>query len=219
MADALVTAIESVEIDGTTYAAVRLDAPEAFNTTATTRISTMPWHSGATDAVPGHHDGSPGNNTNGHFPFRLAGVEFMAGAYDVGLDPLYVTTIPESGKVNYHVYSCPDSTKQAGSEVNYTDTGLDFEYSTAGWQYVRRYHEDGAALMPTAVGGASETTHFKSAFSPASWAGRFCPWRRGTLYSSGYGGLAGAFGLNGPGSALWFGCPRLGGSGARRAAG
>ena len=219
VADALVTAIESVEIDGTTYAAVRLDAPEAFNTTATTRLSTMPWHSGATDAVPGHHDGSPGSNTNGHYPFRLAGVEFMVGAYDVGLDPLYVTTIPESGKVNYRAWTCPDSKKQAGSEANYTDTGLDVQFSTTGWQYVRKFHDDGAALMPTAVGGASETTHFKSAFYPSSWAGRFCPWRRGSLTDYGLAGLAGASGSIGPGYALWYGCPRLGGSGARRAAG
>lgn len=219
VADALVTAIESAEIDGTTYAAVRLDAPEAFNTTATTRISTMPWHSGTTDAVPGHHDGSPGSNTNGHFPFRLAGVEFMVGAYDVGLDPLYVTTIPESGKVNYRAWTCPDSKKQAGSEANYTDTGLDVQFSTTGWQYVRKFHDDGAVLMPTAVGGASETTHFKSAFCPTSWADRICPWRRGNLDISGFAGLAGEYGINGPGSASWYGCPRLGGSGARRAAG
>lgn len=219
VADALETAIESVEIDGTTYAAVRLDAPEAFNTTATTRISTMPWHSGTTDAVPGHHDGSPGSNTNGHFPFRLAGVEFMAGAYDVGLDPLYITTIPEGGKVNYHVYSCPDSTKQAGSEANYTDTGLDFQFATTGWQYARKFHDDGTVLVPTAVGNASETTHYKSAFYPTSWAGRLCPWRRGHLHIYGPAGLAGEAGNIGPGRADWSGCPRLGGSGARRAAG
>ena len=209
VADALVTAIESVEIDGTTYAAVRLDAPEAFNTTATTRISIMPWHSGTTDAVPGHHDGSPGSNTNGHFPFRLAGVEFMVGANDVGLDPLYVTTIPESGKVNYRAWTCPDSKKQAGREANYTDTGLDVQFSTTGWQYVRKFHDDGAVLVPTVVGGASETTHFKSAFFPTSGAGRFCPWRRGNLNNNGNAGLAGANGNNGPGNANWNGCPRL----------
>ena len=219
VADALVTSIDSVEIDGAAYAAVTLDVPEAFDTTATTRISTMPWHTGTTEAVPGHHDGSPGSNTNGHYPFRLAGVEFMAGAYDVGLDPLYITKIPESGKVNYRAWTCPDSTKQAGSEANYTDTGLDFQFATAGWQYARKFHDDGTVLMPTVVGGASETTHFKSAFYPASWAGRFCSWRRGNLGHNGFAGLAGANGSDGPGLAFWSGCPRLGGSGARRAAG
>ena len=219
VADALVTSIDSVEIDGTAYAAVTLDVPDAFDTTATTWISTMPWHSGTTEAVPGHHDGSPGSNTDGHYPFRLAGVEFMVGAYDVGIDPLYITTIPESGKVNYRIYSCPDSTKQAGSETNYTNTGLEFEYQATGWQYVREFHDDGAVLMPSAVGSASETTHYKSAFYPSADAGRFCPWRRGSLINGGTAGLAGANGYLGPGHAYWSGCPRLGGSGARRAAG
>lgn len=74
--------------------AIYLDIPEesAFNTqphvytedfSAPIILSTMHWRSGATDSVKGRHDGSPGSNTNGKYPYRVQGREYAVGAYIV----------------------------------------------------------------------------------------------------------------------------------------
>ena len=74
-----VTKIEDVDDNN---AAVYVDATEAFDTTLTTWISTMPWHSGATDAVIGS-DGSPNSNTSGKDPYKIQGIETCIGASEV----------------------------------------------------------------------------------------------------------------------------------------
>lgn len=75
--------------------AVYLDIEDGFNTvpialtdtlSAPIMLSTMPWHSGSTDAVIGHHDGSPTSNTNGLYPYRVQGVEYAVGGYFVASD-------------------------------------------------------------------------------------------------------------------------------------
>lgn len=77
--------------------AIYLDIPEesAFNTqphvytedfSAPIILSTMHWWSGATDSVKGRHDGSPGSNTNGKYPYRVQGREYAVGAYIVASD-------------------------------------------------------------------------------------------------------------------------------------
>lgn len=77
--------------------AIYLDIPEesAFNTqphvytedfSAPIILSTMHWRSGATDSVKGRHDGSPGSNTNGKYPYRVQGRECAVGAYIVASD-------------------------------------------------------------------------------------------------------------------------------------
>lgn len=76
-------------------AAVYLDIEDGFNTvpialtdtlSAPITLSTMPWHSGSTDAVIGHHDGSPTSNTNGLYPYRVQGVEYAVGGYFLASD-------------------------------------------------------------------------------------------------------------------------------------
>lgn len=75
--------------------AVYLDVEEGFSTTSITlaesqvapiMLSTMHWYSGETDAVIGHHDGSPVSNTNGKFPYRVQGREYAVGGYIVASD-------------------------------------------------------------------------------------------------------------------------------------
>lgn len=75
--------------------AVYLDVEEGFPTTSITlaesqvapiMLSTMHWYSGETDAVIGHHDGSPVSNTNGKFPYRIQGREYAVGGYIVASD-------------------------------------------------------------------------------------------------------------------------------------
>ena len=84
--------IEDLDDDNS---AVYLDVEEGFPTTSITlaesqvapiMLSTMHWYSGETDAVIGHHDGSPVSNTNGKFPYRVQGREYAVGGYIVASD-------------------------------------------------------------------------------------------------------------------------------------
>ena len=89
--------ILSIETLDDSNMAVYLDIPEesAFNTmphvhtetlSAPIILSTMHWWSGATDAVKGRHDGSPGSCTNGKYPYRVQGREYAVGGYMVASD-------------------------------------------------------------------------------------------------------------------------------------
>lgn len=97
-------------IDDTT-SAVYLDC-DAFDTmpvalsdtlNAPITLSTMHWHSGTTDAVIGHHDGSPGSNTDFKHPYRVQGIEYAVGGYEV-LSDAVLAFDDSNGK---DVYVCP----------------------------------------------------------------------------------------------------------------
>lgn len=66
-------------------------------------LSTMHWHSGTTDAVIGHHDGSPGSNTDFKHPYRVQGIEYAVGGYEVLSDVVFAFD-DSNGK---DVYVCP----------------------------------------------------------------------------------------------------------------
>lgn len=97
-------------IDDTT-SAVYLDC-DAFDTmpvalsdtlNAPIILSTMHWHSGTTDAVIGHHDGSPGSNTDSKHPYRVQGIEYAVGGYEV-LSDVVLAFDDSNGK---DIYVCP----------------------------------------------------------------------------------------------------------------
>ena len=97
-------------IDDTT-SAVYLDC-DAFDTmpvalsdtlNAPITLSTMHWHSGTTDAVIGHHDGSPGSNADSKHPYRVQGIEHAVGGYEVLSD--VVLAFDDSNSKD--VYVCP----------------------------------------------------------------------------------------------------------------
>lgn len=48
-------------------------------------MSSMPWWTGSTDKVLGHHDGSL-DNKSGKFPCRIQGIEFFSGRYQIPSD-------------------------------------------------------------------------------------------------------------------------------------
>ena len=109
--------ILSIETLDDNNMAVYLDIPEesAFNTmphvytetlSAPIILSTMPWWSGATKAVKGRHDGSPGSNTNGKYPYRVQGREYAVGGYVVASDT--VAWLNEDGTRT--VYAAPRGT-------------------------------------------------------------------------------------------------------------
>ena len=212
-----VSSIEKVTVNGTEYTAINLDISGTITTTATTCISTMPWHSGATETLPGHKDGCAFSLTAGKTPLRVAGVEVLDGSYTIGLDPLYDTTANEAGGFDYTVYQCRDSQKLSGSiTADYEDTGIVYSGMPSGWNYVKAFIKSKlGVLFPKLISGSS-TTYFKSAFYGASSAGVRCPWRFAALYTGGYAGLAAELGNGAPGRSGWDGRPRLCGAGKKR---
>jgi hypothetical protein len=212
-----VSSIEKVTVNGTEYTAINLDISGTITTTATTCISTMPWHSGATEALPGHKDGCTFSLTAGKTPLRVAGVEVLDGSYTIGLDPLHDTTANEAGGFDYTVYQCRDSQKLSGSiTADYEDTGIVYSGMPSGWNYVKAFIKSKlGVLFPKLIGGSS-TTYLKSAFYGTSSAGVRCPWRFATLYAGGTAGLAAEAGDAAPGSSAWHGRPRLCGAGKKR---
>ena len=212
-----VSSIEKVTVNGTEYTAINLDISGTITTTATTCISTMPWHSGATEALPGHKDGCTFSLTAGKTPLRVAGVEVLDGSYTIGLDPLYDTTANEAGGFDYTVYQCRDSQKLSGSiTADYEDTGIVYSGMPSGWNYVKAFIKSKlGVLFPKLIGGSS-TTYFNSAFCGANSAGVRCPWRFAGLTNGGDAGLAAEDGDFAPGSSYWGGRPRLCGAGKKR---
>ena len=212
-----VSSIEKVTVNGTEYTAINLDISGTITTTATTCISTMPWHSGATEALPGHKDGCTFSLTAGKTPLRVAGVEVLDGSYTIGLDPLYDTTANEAGGFDYTVYQCRDSQKLSGSiTADYEDTGIVYSGMPSGWNYVKAFIKSKlGVLFPKLIGGSS-TTYFKSVFCGANSAGVRCPWRFAGLSAGGSAGLAAEHGSVAPGASNWDSRPRLCGAGKKR---
>lgn len=154
-----VTKIEDVDDSN---AAVYVDAPEAFDTTLTTWITTMPWHSGATDEVAGS-DGSPNSNTNGKDPYKIQGIETCIGAYEVLGNVIMDIVTGADGNPARDVYVCEDastlSSNIATVRANYKKAIAQVAYTAASWKYITEETTDPnlGIMIPTKVGGGSTT--------------------------------------------------------------
>lgn len=214
---ARIASIESVEVDGTTYTALNLDIEGAITTTTTCLVSTMPWHSGSTEALPGHKDGSIVSLTNGKAPLRVAGVETLVGASDAGLDPLYQITVNASNEAVYTIWECRDSEKLAGSiTANYVDTGISGTTIAGSWQYVREFTRTKLGVLFPSVFGGTPSTRYKSALMRAVSTNVCCPWRFGSFAYGANAGFACEVGSILAFASGWFGIPRLAGAGKKR---
>lgn len=125
------TKILKIEPLDDTTSAVYLDC-DAFDTmpvslsdtlNAPITLSTMHWHSGTTDAVIGHHDGSPSSNTDSKHPYRVQGIEYAVGGYEV-LSDVVLAFDDSNGK---DVYVCP-----AGVAHTKTDAEILAKYKKVG---------------------------------------------------------------------------------------
>lgn len=154
-----VTKIEDVDDSN---AAVYVDAPEAFDTTLTTWITTMPWHSGATDEVAGS-DGSPNSNTNGKDPYKIQGIETCIGAYEVLGNVVMDIVTGADGNPARDVYVYEDastlSSNIATVRANYKKAIAQVAYTAASWKYITEETTDPnlGIMIPTKVGGGSTT--------------------------------------------------------------
>ena len=186
-----VTKIEDVDDSN---AAVYVDAPEAFDTTLTTWITTMPWHSGATDEVAGS-DGSPNNNTNGKDPYKIQGIETCIGAYEVlGNVVMDIVTGPD-GNPARDVYVCEDastlSSNIATVRANYKKAIAQVAYTAASWKYITEETTDPnlGIMIPTKVGGGSTTGFADGLYTDAGTSGQREWLALGHLYTGATAGL------------------------------
>ena len=169
-----VTKIEDVDDSN---AAVYVDAPEAFDTTLTTWITTMPWHSGATDEVAGS-DGSPNNNTNGKDPYKIQGIETCIGAYEVLGNVVMDIVTGADGNPARDVYVCEDastlSSNIATVRANYKKAIAQVAYTAASWKYITEETTDQnlGIMIPTKVGGGSTTGFADALYTDAGTSGQ-----------------------------------------------
>ena len=186
-----VTKIEDVDDSN---AAVYVDAPEAFDTTLTTWITTMPWHSGATDEVAGS-DGSPNSNTNGKDPYKIQGIETCIGAYEVlGNVVMDIVTGPD-GNPARDVYVCEDastlSSNIATVRANYKKAIAQVAYTAASWKYITEETTDPnlGIMIPAKVGGGSTTGFADGLYTDTGTSGQREWLALGALGSGAYAGL------------------------------
>lgn len=107
--------------------AVYLDIEEGFSTqpvvltdslSAPIIMSSMHWWSGATDSVRGHHDGSPGSNTDSKYPYRVQGREYAVGGYMVASDTVAWLNEDESRTI----YAAPKGTAHSNNNSTIRST-------------------------------------------------------------------------------------------------
>lgn len=186
-----VTKIEDVDDSN---AAVYVDAPEAFDTTLTTWITTMPWHSGATDEVAGS-DGSPNSNTNGKDPYKIQGIETCIGAYEVLGNVVMDIVTGSDGNPARDVYVCEDastlSSNIATVRANYKKAIAQVAYTAASWKYITEETTDPnlGIMIPTKVGGGSTTGFADAMYTDAGTSGQREWLALGYLYCGAAAGL------------------------------
>lgn len=186
-----VTKIEDVDASN---AAVYVDAPEAFDTTLTTWITTMPWHSGATDEVAGS-DGSPNSNTNGKDPYKIQGIETCIGAYEVLGNVVMDIVTGADGNPARDVYVCEDastlSSNIATVRANYKKAIAQVAYTAASWKYITEETTDPnlGIMIPTKVGGGSTTGFADGLYTDTGTSGQREWLALGNLSNGAYAGL------------------------------
>lgn len=200
-----VTKIEDVDDSN---AAVYVDAPEAFDTTLTTWISTMPWRSGATDEVAGS-DGSPNSNTNGKDPYKIQGIETCIGAYEVLGNVVMDIVTGADGNPARDVYVCEDastlSSNIATVRANYKKAIAQVAYTAASWKYITEETTDPnlGIMIPTKVGGGSTTGFADGLYTDAGTSGQREWLALGVLNSGANAGLWILLANSGWSSASW----------------
>ena len=186
-----VTKIEDVDDSN---AAVYVDAQEAFDTTLTTWITTMPWHSGATDEVAGS-DGSPNSNTNGKDPYKIQGIETCIGAYEVLGNVVMDIVTGADGNPARDVYVCEDastlSSNIATVRANYKKAIAQVAYTAASWKYITEETTDPnlGIMIPTKVGGGSTTGFADGLYTDTGTSGQREWLALGSLSHGAYAGL------------------------------
>ena len=147
-----VKSIETVTVSGSNYIALNLDINSTINTTTSQYVSTMPCLSGETDAVIGSRDGSYLSNTDGRHVYRVKGVEYQNGQYQVPSD----TIMSFNADFSTDVLCWPHGSKPSkATATGYSKSGL---IPAAGasnpdyWSGDFAYDTEHAVFYPSTVG-------------------------------------------------------------------
>lgn len=192
-----------------TNAAIYVDAPAAFDTTLTTCISTMPWHSGSTDEVAGS-DGSLGSNTNGKYASKIQGIETGVGAYEVLSNVVMDIVTGADGNPARDVYVCQDastlSSNIATVRANYRKAKAQVAYTAASWKYITEETTDPdlGIMIPTGVGGGSTTGFADGLYTDVGTSGQREWLALGALGLGTYAGLWFLNAYNGWSTVSWY---------------
>ena len=209
---ALISKIETVNIDGTDYAAVYIDnGGKTFDTTAdSTYVSTSPYWSGWNDNVLGR-DGSRYNPTSGKETGMIQGVEFMNGSYMILADELWQWGKDADGNYTFDAFKCYDQSKCGptinGNYVQISDAHLVFPEGTGNsWKYITDNIINDDILWPETVNASGSGVGVGAGFNcyPAA-SGVRAAWVFGYLNVSGIGGVSCRPSDRGPGIAYWSG--------------
>lgn len=174
-------------------AAIYVDAPEAFDTTLTTCISTMPWHTGSTDEVAGS-DGSPNSNTNGKNPYKIQGIETCIGAYEVLGNVVMDIVTGADGNPVRDVYVCENASILTSTiatvKTTYKKAKAQIPYTAAAWKYISEetIDTDLGIMIPTGVSAGSATGFADGLYTDTGASGQREWLALGALH---YGALAG----------------------------
>ena len=190
-------------------AAVYVDAPQAFDTTLTTWISTMPWHSGSTDEVAGS-DGSPNSNTSGKDPYKIQGIETCIGAYEVLGNVVMDIVTGADGNPVRDVYVCENASTLSSNittvRANYKKAIAQVTYTAESWKYITQETTDPSfgIMIPTKVGGGSTTGFADGLYTDAATSGQKEWLALGTLIDGSGAGLWILYASTGWSTAHWF---------------
>ncbi len=158
-------------------AAIYVDAPEAFDTTPTTCISTMPWRSGSTDEVAGS-DGSLGDNTSGKYAYKIQGIETCVGGYEVLGNVVMDIVTGSDGNPARDVYVCEDAsiltTAIATIKEKYKKAIAQVPYTAASWKYISEETVDTnlGIMIPTGTAAGSQTGFADGLYTDAGTSGQ-----------------------------------------------
>jgi hypothetical protein len=144
--------------DGTSAVYVDSVNPIQFDTTLSTKISTMPWNSGGCDDVLGQ-DGSPYNNLSNKEPFIINGIEVMVGGYEI-IQNLIINN-DNTGTYKIEVYACYDCHNYATSITSdYDLVGYQLAQTNNVWQYLSKIGIDNnnpSVIVPIETDAGSTT--------------------------------------------------------------
>ena len=209
---ALISKIETDNIDGTDYAAVYIDnGGKTFDTTAdSTYVSTSPYWSGWNDNVLGR-DGSRYNPTSGKETGMIQGVEFANGSYMILADELWQWGKDADGNYTFDAFKCYDQSKCGptinGNYVQISDAHLAFPEGTGNsWKYITDNIINDDILWPETVNASGSGAGVGAGFlcSPAA-SGVRAAWVFGSLSDYGNDGVSCRLSINWPGTAGWYG--------------
>lgn len=172
----LITAIENIEVNNTTYAAVYVNTTNTFDTvgngtttTGNTLISTFAWATGSNDNILGN-DGSLASPSSGKYPAKIQGIEYSVGTFEVFGDIiLRINSATEEYPLGYYSYHvCKNANNRSTSITsNYEqlDYVLPYVTNTSGnWRYITRIKFNNGIATPVNCSGGSSSTYTKDAF-------------------------------------------------------